>query len=178
MRLLLAMSLCCLSAEVLAQGVYPPVVLSDEHAAQVLVGVGSMFPDVSVTHEGETTPLAQHFGAAGTVVVVAGELDRQTKTLLRDLTPDVVSPYAKRNLNVLVVAVGDPLPADQVVELGYQGTVFNDPQGAGFALLGDTSLPRVYLLDAKGKIVWFDIEYSQSTRRELATSMGVLLPAK
>ena len=43
------------------------------------------------------------------------------------------------------------------------------------APLGEGRWPRVYVLDAEGKIVWFDIEYSVSTRRELRAAVESLL---
>ena len=39
---------------------------------------------------------------------------------------------------------------------------------------GMVRMPRVYVLDADGKIVWFDIEYSQSTQRELKQAIEAL----
>ena len=42
-----------------------------------------------------------------------------------------------------------------------------DADGKAFAQVGSERLPRTYLLDPQGKILWFDIEYSLATRREL-----------
>jgi hypothetical protein len=36
-------------------------------------------------------------------------------------------------------------------------------------------LPRTYLLDSSGKILWFDLEYSRSTRRELNQAIRYVL---
>ena len=46
--------------------------------------------------------------------------------------------------------------------------------GAALAQIGSVALPRLYVLDPTGNIVWFDIEYSESTRRELAQTLRVL----
>jgi hypothetical protein len=43
--------------------------------------------------------------------------------------------------------------------------------------VGSVALPRLYVLDPAGKIVWFDIEYSESTRRELEQTLSVLTAA-
>ena len=42
-----------------------------------------------------------------------------------------------------------------------------DADGKAFAQVGSERLPRVFVVDPAGKILWFDIEYSQTTRREL-----------
>ena len=42
-----------------------------------------------------------------------------------------------------------------------------DADGKAFAQIGSEKMPRTFLLDPQGKILWFDIEYSLSTRREL-----------
>jgi hypothetical protein len=46
-----------------------------------------------------------------------------------------------------------------------------DEDGRDFASVGSEKLPRTYLLDPKGKILWFDIEYSLGTRRELKQAL-------
>ena len=42
-----------------------------------------------------------------------------------------------------------------------------DPGGAYFAAVATERLPRIYLLDADGKILWFDMEYTETTRGAL-----------
>ena len=37
-----------------------------------------------------------------------------------------------------------------------------------------TPLPRIYVLDAQRRIAWFDIEYSEATRRELQQTLAAL----
>lgn len=159
---------------------YPPVVLSGEHQEQVKVGVGETLPELSLPAVGgeAASPLAERYGEAGTVVVWFGKLDQQTKSLLRDLTPDIVDPYAKRNLAVVPIAVGEATSIEAIKQLGFSGEVLVDAKSEAFSQVGSESLPRVYVLDAKGKIVWFDIEYSLSTRRELAQVLKLLLPAR
>ena len=60
--------------------------------------------------------------------------------------------------------------------------VLLDPQGAYFAKIAQSKLPRMYLLDSEGKIVWFDLEYSRSSKRELhqiiRLKLGMNPPAK
>jgi hypothetical protein len=57
-----------------------------------------------------------------------------------------------------------------------------DADGKAFAQVGSEKLPRTYLVDPQGKILWFDIEYSLGTRRELNQALravaGEPKPAK
>jgi hypothetical protein len=50
-----------------------------------------------------------------------------------------------------------------------------DAEGRAFAEVGSEKLPRTYLVDAQGKILWFDIEYSLSTRRELHQALRAVV---
>jgi hypothetical protein len=54
-------------------------------------------------------------------------------------------------------------------------TTLLDPEGKAFAQVGSEKLPRVFVLDGAGKIVWFDLEYSHSTRRELKQAVQKLV---
>ena len=44
-----------------------------------------------------------------------------------------------------------------------------------FLQFATARVPRTYVLDKDGKILWFDIEYSQSTRRDLANALTYFL---
>jgi hypothetical protein len=46
-----------------------------------------------------------------------------------------------------------------------------DAEGKALDAVATEKLPRTYLLDASGQILWFDIEYSESTRRELKNAI-------
>ena len=50
-----------------------------------------------------------------------------------------------------------------------------DPHGTALAKIATKRLPRTYLLDAKGNIVWLDNEYSTFTRRELRMAVRAVL---
>jgi hypothetical protein len=50
-----------------------------------------------------------------------------------------------------------------------------DADGKVFAEVGSEKLPRVYLVGSQGDILWFDIEYSHATRRELNQSLRAVV---
>jgi hypothetical protein len=49
-----------------------------------------------------------------------------------------------------------------------------DADGAAPAQVGTGAPMRIYVLDDQQKIAWFDIEFSEATRRELAQTLAVL----
>jgi hypothetical protein len=83
--------------------------------------------------------------------------------------PDVIEPF--KESGVAVAGIGVSESAESVAAaLEQAGAAFPnllDADGKAFAMVGSERLPRTYLLDPQGKVLWFDIEYSLSTRREL-----------
>ncbi len=153
----------------------PPVVLSAGHQKMCKVGVGDALPDLTITDaKGKEQSLAKLYGKQATVVALVGREHWMNPALLADLPRDVTGPYGERGVSVVVVTVGRR-PNVNDVKAGYQ--LLSDPTGEQFAKLGSGRLPRVYVLDPKGKIVWFDIEYSRSTRRELKQTLDEVVPA-
>ena len=88
---------------------------------------------------------------------------------LQDTGPEIVDPFKERGLQVISINYGQS--ADEIREVTKQTEfsekVLMDPQGEALAQVATRYLPRTYLVDATGKIVWFDMEYSSSTRRHL-----------
>jgi hypothetical protein len=58
--------------------------------------------------------------------------------------------------------------ADKIVSLV-------DADGALFRQFATSLLPRTYVLDKNRTILWFDIEYSQSTQRDLVNTLTFFL---
>jgi peroxiredoxin len=110
-------------------------------------------------------------------VVVFWKADRQmARQELADLGPDVLEPYGEAGLAVVVIAVGEtPRQAQEASQATGAGfPMLLDPNGEAFAKVGTAKLPRTYMLDPRGKILWFDIEYSLATRRELHQALRVI----
>ena len=62
-----------------------------------------------------------------------------------------------------------------VKELEIKLPVLLDSDGKYFDKLASAKVLRTYLLDSAGKILWFDVEYSRSTRRDLLAAIEVAL---
>jgi peroxiredoxin len=148
----------------------PPVVLSKGHEALCRLKVGDTMPEIELEPlGGGRQKLADVAGKKATVVVFWKSGSRMADQQLADLGPDVIEPFGKAGIAVVGIAVGEsPANAQAAIErAGANFPTLLDAEGKVFAQVGSEKLPRTFLLDPQGKIVWFDIEYSLSTRREL-----------
>jgi peroxiredoxin len=149
----------------------PAVALSKAHQALCKINVGNAMPDAALSLLGssEGAKLSSLFGEKATVVVFWKGDRRMAREQLADMGPEVVEPFGKLGVAVVGIAVGTPA-ADAQAAIKTAGASFAnllDADGQAFAQVGSEKLPRTYVLDPKGKILWFDIEYSLGTRREL-----------
>jgi peroxiredoxin len=153
----------------------PPVVLSKQHAALCKVKVGDTLPVIELPRleGGRATPLANLFGEKATVVVFWTANRRMAREQLTDIEADVIKPYARQGVAVVGVAVNESASTAQAVLQKARVTFPNllDARGQAFAAVGGEKLPRTYLVGPQGKILWFDIEYSHATRRELRRAL-------
>jgi peroxiredoxin len=160
------------------RGRVPKVLMTVGHDALCRVRVDDPMPAIELPDlEGQQRALADLYGKHLTVVCFWKDDRALARAELADLGPDVVSPYQGRGVAVVGVAVD--MPPDRVRQrVTDDGIAFPnlvDADGSGFAQIGEKKLPRTYLLDHTGKIVWFDIEYSRSTRRELSAAIDAML---
>ncbi|MEM9187205.1 MAG: hypothetical protein AAGB00_11990 [Planctomycetota bacterium] len=155
-----------------ALGETPKVALSEAHRSQCRVRVGDTLPDLPLkTPNGDAQPLAPLLGKRATVVVfyqsAAASKGWMTRTLLADLGPDVADRFGDQGVATAAISVGGP--PTSTTGAGVLSLV--DATGGAFAKVGTGRLPRVYVVDPKGRVLWFDIEYSNSTRRELRQTL-------
>ncbi len=88
----------------------------------------------------------------------------------------IAGKHETKAVSVLGVAIGQTAE-DVQARLSDAKATFPqllDSQGTAFDLVGKVALPQIFVLDGQRKIVWFDIEYSQSTYRELLKTLDVL----
>ncbi len=159
----------------------PPVWLSTAHAKLCKVVVGEAFPVVKLPLlGGETTDLATLRGADATVILFWHPDRWMARTALVDLERDVVKKYATNRVAVIGIAVHQPAGAVQEFVNQSKATYpqLLDTAGEALSKVGTYALPRLYVLDAAGRVVWFDIEYSEGTRRELEQTLKVLTASK
>lgn len=161
-----------------AERTIPAVVLSEQHQKLCAVKVGDAFPALALTTlDGAEQALPETYGKRATVILFWHGNGWSTRAALRDLGPDIAEPFAKQGIAVAPVAVNQPADATKAaLEMSESKlTTLLDPEGKAFAQVGSEFLPRVFVLDAAGKIVWFDLGYNHSTRRELKQAVQVLV---
>jgi peroxiredoxin len=151
----------------------PKVFLTSEDSAMCRVRTGEQLPAISLPqHNGGEAELAKLQGKQATVVLFWGDDPWMSETALADLAQLGASD------DVAVVGIAVKLANNEVqAATGKAGAKFpqlSDAAGKAFNQVGMTKLPQVYVLNESGEIVWFDIEYSQSTARELKQTLDVL----
>jgi peroxiredoxin len=150
----------------------PPVVLSKGHEALCKVKVGDTLPEIElpgIVGGDVPKPLADLYGETATVVVFWNSDRRMAREQLADLGPDVLQRFGDRGVAIVTIAVDESADSalNTVQQIGGAFPTLLDRDGEAFAKVGSEKLPRTFLLDPQGKILWFDIEYSHATRREL-----------
>ncbi len=152
----------------------PPVLLSSEHAALSRVKVGDAMPEIELPKiQGGIAKLSALYGKAATVVVFWKGDRQMALDELADLGPDVVQNFGSRGVDVIGVAVAEPAAeARSVIQTTKADfSQLLDADGKAFDKVGSQKFPWTLVLDANGKIVWFDLEYSLATRRELQQAL-------
>jgi peroxiredoxin len=156
----------------------PKVLLSPHEEALCRVKVGDAMPAIELPNlsGGDKAILSDLRGKKATVVVFWKGDRRMALEQIADLGPDVSEPFGKDGVNVVGIAVNEPAASakEAIEKAGAKFTNLIDADGKALALVGKERLPRTYVLDANGKIVWFDITYSLTTRRELHDALRVL----
>jgi len=157
-----------------APAAMPPVVMSEEYLASSLVKVGDALPSGTLKKlDGSSQTLADLLGERLTVVVFWKADGLYDTAEIQDLTEVVVQPFKSRGVEVVAVNVEDPAEVVEqtVKKAGAEYPLLLDADGTYFAQVATGRLPRTYLLDASGKILWFDIGYQRTTRRQLADAI-------
>jgi peroxiredoxin len=156
----------------------PKVELSKAEQVLCKLKVGDAMPKFELPKvEGGNASLASLMGKKATVVVFWKGDRRMAREQLADMGPDVVEPFADKGVEVIGIAVDELANNAQATLQKAKATFPNlvDAGGKVFAQVGSQRLPRTFVLDASGKIVWFDIEYSLMTRRELKQTLNALV---
>lgn len=101
----------------------------------------------------------------------------KAEEMLKDLQANYAEAYAEKGLKVVGVNKGDAadVVSQQMQEFGVTFPMLLDLQGAFSEQVAEKFSQRVYLLDADGKVLWFDTEYSEPTREDLRLGVQVVL---
>lgn len=161
----------------------PDVNLLEKDREKCEVFVGDPMPEGELPDpDGNLHPLGELYGKKVTVVCfwTSGEPPfgpASATMLLEDLNREYAQPYAEQGLKVISINRRDTqeVVSQRAQEAGATYSTLLDSDGAFFAKVASEKLPRIYVLDADGKIRWFDVEYSESTREQLSQAVRALL---
>jgi hypothetical protein len=162
----------------------PKVALSEALRATCLVFVGDAMPEAELRDlDGKPHALGSLYGQKLTVVCLwsIGTKPRSrliAAAALQDLMREVAGPFGPKGVAVIAINIGDPPAAvkEQVAQTGATFPNLLDPKGEYMARIAkDKRVPRTFLLDAAGKVLWFDTEYSRPSRRDLIQGIRVAL---
>ncbi|MEX2186911.1 MAG: TlpA disulfide reductase family protein [Pirellulales bacterium] len=161
-------------------GALPEVALSSAHRATCKLFVGDTLPPLTLADlDGNAAPLDKLLGERLTIVAFWQSDDPDAVDALTDFGPLVLAPYGGRGVRVIAIHVGDA--TDEVKSLAERNQlafpVLVDAGGAAFSQISDDPrglMPRIFLVDATGRVLWFDIEYSRTTRRDLDRALRYL----
>lgn len=154
----------------------PPVLLASEHASLCRVNVGDAFPAIALHKVGGGDAKVADFAGKKATVVLFWAPDRwMAEGALADLSLEAATFSDKGAGFVGIVEGAANEKAGELIKSAGAGlTQLADNDGAALAQVGELALPRIYVLDSAGKIAWFDIEYSEATRRELRQTLAEL----
>jgi peroxiredoxin len=156
----------------------PQVLLTQAQAHACRVRVGDAMPDLKLPDlNGKPQQLSQLRGQKLTVLTFWNSKHPYAVEEIADLGPFVTNRFADQGVKVVGVSESDTANSARkaMQSVGADFVNLVDPTGAALAQVGTPKLPRTYLLDDSGKILWFDIEYSRSTRRDLLQAIDFAL---
>lgn len=157
---------------------FPRVVLSTVHTNWCRKFVGDAFPSLNLPRidSRETAEVSSKFGSRATVVVFWTKDRWMSQMALEDLQRLVAAKHDATEVAIVGIAVDVPKNEARQIATKTQAEFphFFDANGEALAEVGSVALPRLYVLDPNGQIMWFDIEYSESTRRELLKTVAML----
>jgi peroxiredoxin len=162
----------------------PPVLFTKAHEALCRIKVGDTMPEIMlprIGNGGDKANLADLAGEKATLVVFWKADRRMAREELEELRRDVIELFSDKGVAVVGIAVDE---SNESAEAALQQRAkvefpnLLDRDGNVFAKVGSDKLPRTYLLDPNGKILWFDIEYSLSTRRELHQALRAVTESR
>ncbi len=161
----------------------PEVKLPKALEATCLIKVGDGLPEGELTTvDGEKKVIADMVGKGGTVIFfwAAGDSEIAQKTValsLADLQGDALAVYGDKGLAVVAINPKDPPEKTKEIlgEAKVSYPMLVDVGGSYFAKVASEELPRIYVLDATGKVVWFDVGFSEVSREALKQTLQVML---
>ena len=159
----------------------PPVLLSEQHRAWCKVFVGDKLPTIHLPDlTGKETHLADLYGHTGTVIVFWQDRGEFSTERLRDAQWEISANFKSAGVEVVGIFHGSDAAVAQrrLAEAEADFPCLVDTAGRAWTKVGSEEPIRTYLLDQNGEIVWFDLGYDRSSRRELSLALTELTDSR
>ena len=156
----------------------PTVILSDGHKKTCLKQVGDKVGDVTVSDvKGEKVNLNDTLSDELTVLIFWSEKSVAGYEQFRRIPVDVLGTFAPYRVKVVAVNVGGTLAETKRLtgNAGDKIVSLVDSDSKLFKQFATDYVPRTYVIDKDGAIVWFDLEHSESSRRSLNNALTYFL---
>ena len=157
--------------------VTPSVAMSQEHRNMCRLFIGDQMPAEKLPNgSGQEQTLADVLGEKLTVIIFWHAGNPYAQDQFNRIRKELV-PWADKGVRTVAIHVGAaPDNYDELCRSQGDGVVcLLDADEAFFQQVATAKLPRTYLLDAEGTVVWLDMEYSRSTRHDLLNAMQYFL---
>ena len=154
--------------------VEPQVELSEQQKKACLKQVGDKLDDITIKDvTNRDVQLREVLSDRLTVLILWSEKSVAGYEQFRRIPVDVLAKFAPHRIKVVAANVGGTVQETQRLTGKAANKVLSlaDRDAALFKQFATTGVPRTYVLDAEGRVVWFDIEYSESTRRALDNTL-------
>ena len=141
----------------------PKVELADKDARTCLVKVGDALPEAELLDlTGTKQRLRDSYGPRLTVVFFWNAEGPYGVEQLQDMAKGLCEPFGGKGLRVVGVNCRDSAAVARAnaSAAAVAFPILLDADGALLAKAAPAGPPRTYLLDASGRILWFDMEYS------------------
>lgn len=159
----------------------PKVILSAGHRATCVKFVGDSIGDPTVRDINNTQhKLKKLLSNKFTVLIFWNDNSRAGVEQFRRIPVDILGTYAKQRVKVIAANTGGDLATTKRLTGNAAKMIDSlvDGDQELFGQFANSRVPRTYLLDKDGKILWFDIEYSQGMQRELENALDYYLNQK
>lgn len=150
----------------------PKVALSAYHARRCRLEVGQRLPNFAIADvAGQPQRLQELLGPELTLVVYWTPRNEYSLEQFQRLRREIEAPYAGVGVSIVTITTSSAEEVTPLVESSAaRFPVLCDAGGRATAVtLGNA--PCSILVDRTGKILWFDLEYSRSMRRELLNAI-------
>lgn len=152
----------------------PEVALSDAHKKTCLKLVGDRIDSIQVRDfTGKEHRFQQLLSDKLTVVVFWNQKSLLAIEQFRRIPLEILATFASHRVKVIAVNVGGTAAATRVQTGDAADKIVSlvDTDAKFFRQLATSRIPRTYVLDQEGRILWFDIEYSSNTVRSLSNAL-------